>query len=296
VKQRGRRLISLLKRLGSRLRHGDAVSILLLVGLSLYLMRPLFDWRDKVLTSDLSGAWVWFYWLKESLFSFHQLPTWSPLWMGGMPFFGTVPPAGYFLIFPFYLVTGDISAAYNIAIILAFALAGMSMYAYLKHLSQQSLPSFLGALVYLILPVHSNSMMFWGHCEISCVYALLPLVLLFTDRFLDGRRQIDIILLGLLVSFVLLLGTEYALIFLFFYVSYLAYALAVRTMGFHSMSELVRRSRLGIVICLLILLVPLSFYIITLTQYGHFGGLTTEQIEGGLSIYTFKHFGDAFQD
>ncbi len=274
---------------------GDAVSVLLLLALSSYLMRPLFDWDHRVLTSDLAGSWTWFYWLKQSVLTFHQYPTWSPLWMGGMPFFGIVPPAGYLLVLPAYLITGDVLTAYSLATIIAFSLAGLSMHAYLKQLSRNSLASFLGAIIYVTIPVHANSMMFWGHFEIMCAYALIPLVLLSTDRFLDGRGQVYLVVLGLLVSLVLLFQIEYSLIFLLFYICYLAFSLAIRHMGPRAWPGLIRRNKLGTAMCLLILLVPLGFYLITLSQYGRFGGLTTEQVQVGLNVYTLKHFGDAFQ-
>ncbi|MDM7999096.1 MAG: hypothetical protein QUS33_03610 [Dehalococcoidia bacterium] len=289
-------MIRILKRLRQWRYSADAALMLVLVGFPLYLMRFLFDWNDRVLASDLSGAWGWFYWLKESLFTFHQLPTWSPLWLGGIPFFGIVPPAGFFLVFPFYLVTGDTPAAYNLGIIIMFSLAGLPMYAYLKHLSHNRLVSFLGASIYIVLPVHACSMVFWGHFEIICAYAVVPLMLLLTDYLLDGGKQIALMLLVLLVSFVLLLQIEFAFIFLLFYIPYLIFALAMRRIGLRSILALIKKNRTGVIIGLVILLIPVSFYITVIMQYGRFAGLTKEQIEGGLPVYTLKHFGDTFQE
>ncbi len=274
----------------------DAFLILLLLGISLYLMRPLFDWSTRALASDLLGSWAWFSWLKESLFAFHQFPAWTPLWMSGMPFFGMVPPSGFFLVLPAYLITSDIPAAYNIATIAAFSLAGPSMYLYLKHLTGRRPASFLGALLYVILPVHICSMMFWGLFDILWTYSLIPLVLLFTDRFLDGRGQLNLVALGVLLSLVLTLQLEYALIFLLFYVCYLVLALSIRRIGPRSMAALAGRSKAGVAICLLAMLVPLSFYATALTQYRHFGGLTPTEVEAGLNFWTFTHFSDPFQD
>ena len=274
----------------------DAASVLVLLGLSLFLMRFLFDWNSSVLASDLSGAWAWFYWFKESLLGFDRFPAWSPLWMGGMPFFGIVPPAGFVLIIPLYLLTGDIPGAYHLGTILAFSVSGLTMYAYLRHLSQRRLVSFLGAVLYLTLPVHMSSMMFWGHFEILCAYAVIPLVLLLTDRWLDGRGQVNLMLLAVAVGLTLLLQIEYALIFLLFYIPYLVFALAVRHMGPRSLLALASRSKAGVAICLLVLLVPLLFYVTVLSEYGQFSSLTPEQVEGGLWVYTLRHFGDPFQD
>ena len=287
-------MIRFFKGLDFRRYGADAVFILFLLGFSFCLMRPLFDWKNRVLASDLSGAWALFYWLKESLFTLHQIPTWSPLWMGGIPFFGIIPPASYFLILPIYVVTGDIPAAYNIAAILAFTMAGVSMYVYLKHLSRSSLLSFLGAVIYVVLPVHISSMMFWGLLDILFTYAVAPLVLLFTDNFLDGKGQLNVVALGLVVSLVLLLQLEYALIFLLFYVCYIIFALSVRGLGPRTIWALLGSSRAGVIMCLVTLLVPLSFYVVVLTQYGHFSGLTAHELERGLSFWTFTHFGDPF--
>ena len=136
--------------------------------------------------------------------------------MGGVPFPGSVPPADFFLVFPLYFITGNIPVAYNLAIIIMFSLAGISMYLHLKNLSQNYLASFLGALLYIVIPVHIGSMMMMGMFDIICAYALIPLVLLFTDRFLEREKQLDLILLSLFLSWVLLSQIEYAFIFLMF--------------------------------------------------------------------------------
>ncbi len=273
---------------------GDATSVVLLLAFSCFLTSHLFDWSYSV-AGDLPGSRAWFYWLKQSLSAFHQMPTWSPLWDGGVPFFGLVAPGSYLLVLPFYLMTGQIPAAYNLAFIIVFALAGVSMYAYLKHLSGNHLAAFLGATIYLVLPVHANAMLFWGHLDLCAAYALAPLVLLFTDRFLDGRRPVDFILASLAVSCLLLVHIEYALIFALFYACYLVFALAIRRTGWRGTLDLFTRNKAATLACLLILLGPLSFYLPALSQYNHFSGLSLDQVEGGLSTYTFRHFGDAFQ-
>lgn len=274
----------------------DVAAMLTLLGLSLFLMRFLFDWNSSVLASDLSGAWAWFYWFKESLFGFGRFPAWSPLWMGGMPFFGIVPPGGFLLIVPLYLLTNDVPGAYQLGTIIAFSASGLTMYACLRHLSPGRLVPFLGAVIYLALPVHMTSMMFWGHFEILCAYAATPLVLLLTDRWLEGRGQLNLILLAAAVALTLLLQIEYALIFLLFYIPYLVFALAVRRMGPRSLLALVRRSKAGVTVSLLVLLIPFLFYLTVLSQYGQFSSLTPEQVQDGLSVYTLRHFGDPFQD
>lgn len=273
----------------------DAAPVAALLAVSCWLTGHLFDWKHSVLTGDLPGSWAWFYWLKQSIVAFHQLPTWSPLWSGGIPFFGMVAPGSYLLVLPFYLVTGEIPAAFDLAIIVVFALAGGSMYAYLRRLSGNRLCSFLGAAIYLVLPVHSNAMLFWGHLDLCAAYALAPLVLLFTDRSLDGMRSADLILAALTLSCLLLAHIEYALIFTLFYVCYLAFALAVRRAGWRRTLGLLAGNKAATAISFLILLLPLSFYLVCLTQYHQFSGLTPDQVEGGLYTYTFRHFGDAFQ-
>ncbi len=274
----------------------DAVLVLLLTGFSLFLARFLFHWHSDVLASDLSGTWAWFFWFKESLVTFHQVPSWSPLWLGGMPFTGIVPPGGYITALPCYLITGDIPAAYNLSMALLFSLAGASMYVYLKHVSGNRLISFGGALIYVILPVHSCSMMFWGHHEIISAYAMVPMVLYLTDRFLDRNGRITLILLGLVVSLVLLLQIEYALIFLLFYICYLIFSLAARRIGPRTIMAMARRNKIGFALCLLVLLIPFGFYVTVLLNYSDFSSLTEEQVSGGLPVYTFQHFGQHFQE
>ena len=214
--------------------------------------------------------------------------------MGGVPFPGSVPPADFFLVFPFYFITGNIPVAYNLAIIIMFSLAGISMYLHLKNLSQNYLASFLGALLYIVIPVHIGSMMMMGMFDIICAYALIPLVLLFTDRFLEREKQLDLILLSLFLSWVLLSQIEYAFIFLMFYVCYLILTFVVRKFGFHSILGIIKKNKAGIIISLIILFFPVSFYVSYLVQHANFSGLSINDVESGLQIYTFRHISDTF--
>lgn len=288
-------MIGFFKRLWYRWQYSDVISILLLLGLSLYLTRLLLDWNNKALWSDLTVSSTWLYWLKKSLFTFHQFPTWSPLWMGGMPFFGMVPPAAFFLVLPLYLITGSAPAAYNLGMIIMFLLAGVSMYLYLKHLSKNSLVSFLGAVIYIILPVHTSAIMLWGLFEISCAYAVAPLVLLFTERFLERKAGVNLLLLSLSFCFVSLSQIEHAFLFLlFFFLPYLIFTLFFKKIGPKQLLDILKKNKVWVIVALLVLLIPLSFYIPLLSERSNFTGLLPHEIEAGIHHYTFKHFSDPF--
>lgn len=283
--------------LGPRATAGfaDLIPLLLLVAAAFYLTRPLFDWNTRVIDSDIGGSWAWLYWLKESLFTFHQWPNWSPLWMSGMPFFGMVPPGGLLFTLPLLPITGNIPAAFNLGVIIVFCLAGVGMYLYLRHLSERRLISFLGAIIYLVLPIHIGGMMFWGLYEILCAYAVSPLVLLFVDRFLDGKGGINLLLASICLSFVLLSQIEYAFLFLvFFMLPYLAFALASKRVGISALLNLFRASRVCTVLAVLFMLLPLSFYISVLTERAEFAGLSPAQVDYGLHHWAFEHFSEAF--
>jgi hypothetical protein len=276
-------------------RPADGLAILLLAAISLYLTRPLLQWNSQTLSTDLALSWAWLYWLRESLFTFHQFPTWSPLWMGGMPYFGMVPPAGFLLVLPLYVLTGNAPAAYNIAYILIFMLAGVSMYLYLRHVSRNPLLSFLGSVIYLVLPVHTSAMMCWSLFEISCGYAIAPLVLLFTDRFLERRWGPDLIMLSITLSFVALVQIEHSFLFLFlFYVPYVIFTLFHKKVGLRQLLTFVRQHKVCVLLVILIILIPITFYIPLLAERANFKGLIPQEIEAGLNHYTFKHFSDTF--
>jgi hypothetical protein len=289
------RMSALFRTLRLKAYQGDILSIAFLLAISLYLTRPLLNLSTRVLWSDLGVSWAWLYWLKESIFTFHQFPTWSPLWMGGMPFFGMVPPIGFYLALPLYLITGNPPAAYNLGVIIMFCLSGVSMYLYLRHLSRNSLLSLLGAIIYLVLPVHTSAMMTWGMFEISCGYAVAPLVLLFTERFLDHRKGLDLLLLSLSLSFVALVQIEHSFLFLlFFYLPYLLFTLFLKKVGVRQLLAFTKRNKACVVAVALIILIPITFYVPLLAERGNFKGLLPHEIEGGLNHYTFKHFSDTF--
>jgi|GEM_PF-5154836 len=288
-----RRISTALKSHAVKKHRYDILAIVALATASLYLTRPLLDWSQTTF-GDITMSAGWLSWLKQSLFDFHQFPTWSPLWNGGMPFFGMVPPGGFYLMIPFYLLTGSTATAYNLAIVIMSLMAGISMYLYLRHLSPRALPAFLGAGIYLVLPVHSASMLFWGHFEILCAYAVVPLVLLFTDLFLHRSAGLYLFLMAICLGFVLLSQIEFAFIFLLLYVPYVGFSLFAQSIGWRRLSLLVTANRMWVVLTVLVLSIPLYFYVSVLTQYGHFAGLQPHDIEGGLSYYTLHNFGDAF--
>ena len=276
-------------------RPADGLAILLLTAISLYLTRPLLNLGTKVLWSDLPVSWAWLYWLKESIFTFHQLPTWSPMWMGGMPYFGMVPPAGFYFALPLYLIAGNAPGAYNLGVVIMFCLSAVSMYLYLKHLSTHPLLSFLGAIIYIVLPVSISTLMVHGLFEILCGYAVAPLVLLFTDRFLDHKRSLDLIMLSLLLIFVAMVQIEHSFLFLFFfYLPYVMFALFHKKVGLRQLLTFVRQHKACVLLVIVIILIPISFYVPLLAERGNFKGLLPEEIAAGLDHYTFKQFSDTF--
>jgi hypothetical protein len=215
--------------------------------------------------------------------------------MGGMPYFGMVPPAGFFFALPLYLVTGSAPAAYNLGMIIMSCLSGVSMYLYLKYVSRNSLVSFLGAVIYLVLPVRSSAFMVHGTFEILCGYAVAPLVLLFTERFLDNKKGWDLILLSLSLVFVSLVQIEHSFLFLlFFYLPYVIFTLFLKKVGLRELLTFVKENKACVVAVTLIVLIPISFYVPLLAERGNFKGLLPEEIDAGLTHWTFKHFSDTF--
>lgn len=273
--------------------RSDILAVLLLTAISLYLTRPLLN-LGQTTFGDITMSAAWLDWFKESVVTFHQLPTWSPLWMGGMPFFGMVPPGVFYAMLPLYLVTSSTAVAYNIALIGLFALAGLSMYFYLKHLTADALTAFLGAVIYIVLPVHTQSMMFWGLFEILGAYAIMPLILLLTDLFLKRRSGLALFLLAVCITFVLLSQIEYAVIFLLFYIPYALLSLWARRTGPRQLLSIARANKLWVLLTALLLLVPFSFYVTVIREYDYFSGLTAEEIGAGLRYFTFHNFMQTF--
>jgi hypothetical protein len=137
-------------------------------------------------------------------------------------------------------------------------------------------------------------MLFWGHFEILCAYAVLPFVLLFTDLLLQRKAGLYLFLLAGCLSFVLLSQIEFAFIFLLLYAPYIVFTLYTKRVGWQQLLSIVSTNRVWVIMTLLVLSIPLYFYISVITQYGYFAGLQPHDIEGGLSHYTLQHFGDVF--
>jgi hypothetical protein len=134
--------------------------------------------------------------LAESLKFFH-LPLWSDQIFGGFPVFGEgqigafyIPNLILFWIFPTWL-------AFNLGYVLTFFIAGVGTFYYLRFLKLGKLASLFGAIAF------SFSFFFIGHIihyNLIQVASLLPLIILFWEKFLSGRKIFDLAIFAFLVS------------------------------------------------------------------------------------------------
>jgi len=96
---------------------------------------------------------------------------------------------------PAYALTGNPIFAYNVVFLLSFPLSGLSMFLLVRHSTRNFWASLLAGALFAFAPLRFGQL---SHLQLLNLY-WTPLALLFLDRFLHGKRWMDLI--GLAVSY-----------------------------------------------------------------------------------------------
>ncbi len=145
-------------------------------------------------------------------------------------------------------------AIYNCAVLLAFTLCGVGMYACARHFGAKRIVAFTAGGIYAFAPMHLDRV---GHVGIASV-AWFPLILLFTDQILTRPRGRDTVALAACLVLQSFSSQYYALYLLVLMPLFLAVMLVRRpeTRRFRALLHLVAA---GIVAIALVLPVALPF-------------------------------------
>ncbi len=151
-----------------------------------------------------------------------HLPLWNPYYYGGMPLFATAQGGLLFPLNWFFLLLSP-QAAMNLAVLGAYALAGVGAYLY----ARRGGASVTGALVTGLVWQWSGFLVAQlGHTNVVHTASLLPWVLWSIDVSAQRRRRTDAALIAVLVALQVFAGHQqtlaYALLLAAAYAAYMA--------------------------------------------------------------------------
>lgn len=101
------------------------------------------------------------------------------------------------VVAPIVALTNNGVLAFNVALLIAFAMNGIGMYFLIRHLTGSQLAAIVGAVPFAVAPFRFAHI---GHIGLSTAF-WLPLALLFLDRTIIRPRWRDAILFGLCAAF-----------------------------------------------------------------------------------------------
>jgi len=121
------------------------------------------------------------------------------------------PPALYYILSVFRLITGDWYIASLLTLSLLTTIGGLGMYLWASSLTDQSY-AVLAALLYMLSPFHANEMYQAGlYPQYACA-SVLPFVFAFTERIIANRRWRDAGGLGISYGMLILFHLPLALL------------------------------------------------------------------------------------
>lgn len=179
--------------------------------------------QDNFFLNDTLGYKTWVNWLAWGLGNHGQIPNWSPLWSSGIPF----PNIAFltpFLVIAFFKTFMDIYSAISFSFFVVFALAGVTMFIYVKHITKSWLAGIAAGSFYIIFPPHTV-MYGLGHFEAAFAYMLMPLLIWQTEKFFDRPTTLNAAFISGIALLTFTNQPSLTVIYLTFYAFYLAFCI-----------------------------------------------------------------------
>ncbi len=172
-------------------------AFLLLVGI--FLNKLLF-FNQSLAQQDFNNIQIpLFYFFRTSLLKFFSPPLWNSSFCGGFDAFSN-PLAGYLSFFNWvFLFSSDVYRSFNIFISLQIFFCLVSAYVMLKTFGFSKAASFFGAIIYSFNGFVTMRLSPGVGLEYLFAYKWIPLILVFSKKYLDNRKGLD--LLGLAIVF-----------------------------------------------------------------------------------------------
>lgn len=177
------------------------------------------------------------------------------------------------IVAPIVALTGSGVLAFNVALLLAFALNGIAMYFLLRHLTGSQIAAIAGALPFAVAPFRFAHI---GHIGLSTAF-WLPLALLFLDRCLIRPRWRDAALFGLCAAFQALSAQYYGFQLAIVVALYLLWAASRRPRFLFNWAFLGRLA-FAVVLAELVLLPIVGPYVGVKGTWGYSRGLEENEL------------------
>lgn len=272
---------------------GLVLALIAICAVGTYITYHLLDYKDKIFLGDYVGLSTWTSFFFKSIVNFGVFPTWSHLWQGGMPFFGLVPPGFYFITGFIRLFTSSSSGAVYLTAFIFFVLGGVTMFFYILNLTKSRLAALFAGIFYLIIPVHTGSMLTNGMADLTICLALIPLILLGIDKTFEDARPWRIFSLAFLICVFFLVQIEMAvLVLIFILVPVLAYKLIAYRKRIGRVIGSFIKNPWAVLATIFVVLLSASFYCASLTQSDNFAYHSETTVADGRDSYSFKKISD----
>jgi len=186
-------------------------------------------------------------WMVAEHFKNFQLPVWSNYWYGGFPLLQYYAPLLFVVIAVVYLPLQDIDVATKLVLWASHIGSVFVMFYFLREVIRNELSSLLGALAYALVFHRIYIVLYQGDLHLSLVFLLYPLILLISEKFLNGAFQgrKAFVSFTLAISALILTHHAYAFFGLVFFAAYLlvrigatenTWSRKLRVLGFFALS------------------------------------------------------------
>lgn len=134
-----------------------------------------------------------------------ELPIWTNYWYLGCPLLQFYPPLAFVLPALYNLFLGNIHLTVKLYLALNHILSGITIYLFVKELTNDKKASIIAATAYVITFWHTYQVFIAGGLHISLIYALFPLLFFVYERYVNGRMRLRnvVVYLSLLLSAIL---------------------------------------------------------------------------------------------
>ena len=178
-------------------------------GLGLIVTLPVVILGVPLMSDDGVTHAMWYTHFSAQLWDGDLYPRWLMNMNAGLgsPVFFYYPPVPYFLtslLRPFF--SNDPQGLQQVGVSFSIALiaSGISAYSWLRETNDQAF-ALVAALLYMVMPYHLAEIYIRGALAEHWAFVWMPLILLFTQRIINGHRVAGV---GLAISYALLIMTH----------------------------------------------------------------------------------------
>ena len=209
----------------TRLAKSPALHLGAIAGAGILLTLPVLIFGVPIFSDDGVTHALWYSHFSEQLWQGDLYPRWLMNMNSGLgsPVFFYYPPLSFFLtsfLRPFFANDPHGWHQIGVSCSIAIVASGFAAYLWLKEATDH-FSAMAAAVLYMAMPYHLADVYLRGSLSEAWAFVWMPLILLFTDRIVQGRR---LAFIGLASTYALLIMTHLPATFIFSTVP-VAYAL-----------------------------------------------------------------------